>query len=174
MKTIFVGFSAPSSFMIGAWLISKWMNRPYSHAYVRFTNKDEGLPCTVFESSHGMVHYEEFGNFKQSNMVVKEYAITIDDYVYHALQVNCIHLCAQPYAYLELLKIFWADSVFAVTKKEIYTSDVKGYICSELVGTLLTQNLGIKFPKPTYLLKPSDVDAALEAAGYKGIVNEFA
>ncbi len=157
MSKIIVGFSRPSSFKIGAELISMWMNRPYSHVYVRFISPKLG--DVVFHAAHGMVHFMTLDNFTKSNTVVKEYAVDSGD-ITEVLKF-CIGLAGTGYGYSELFKILLVDSLtYLNIHPETYNG--KGYICSELAGQVLKMAVGAQYNKPMHLLKPSDIDTFLE------------
>lgn len=165
MAKIYIGFSYPKEFKIGAKLISVWMNRPYSHVYVRF---DAGkVPSNVYHAAHGMVHFRLFENFKKDNNVVKEYEIEVSEETRLSLLIECMQLAAEPYGVKELFKIFALDVVYSLANKELSMGDSRGYICSELVGKLCQDKLGIKFNKPLHLLKPSHVDTETEKMKFK-------
>lgn len=159
MSTITIGFSKPKKFMIGSWLISKWMNQPYSHVFIKFDSKQ--IPSTVYHAAHGMVHFMELENFKRVNEIVKEYSITVEDSVRKEFLVRGIYLAGSKYAYDELVKIMFMDILNSLDIK-IKTFDSKGYICSELVGYLMNKQLNVEFDKPLYLLRPDDIDKKLE------------
>lgn len=160
MSTIYIGLSYPNKFKIGAWLISKWIGRTYSHAYIRFA---EGkISSTVYQASHGMVHFKTQENFIRDNLVIKEYAIQVsDDCRINVLQ-HCMDLAGEKYGYLELFKIFILDILNWANLPIPKTYDGPGYICSELVADIMQQTLNVIWDKPTYLLKPSDIEDKLK------------
>lgn len=145
--------------MIGAWLISKWMCKPYSHVFIKFNSTQ--IPTTVYHAAHGMVHFMELGNFQAVNEIVKEYEIPVEDLVRKEFLIRSIYLSGTKYAYDQLVKIACMD-VLNSAGIEIKTFDSKGYICSELVGYLLVKELNVKFDKPLHLLRPDDIDKKLE------------
>lgn len=160
MRPIKIGFSSPIKNMIGAELIQMWISRPYSHSFVQFTSRSLGI-STVYQAAHGMVHFRELNNFTKDNKIVKEYSIDLTDEQYDKFMTLCMKLAGEPYGYKELFIIFIHDILFKVGIR-LKSRDGVGYICSELVGSLCADILGIKFDKPTYLLTPSDVDRGLE------------
>lgn len=159
MKYLVIGFSYPKEFKLGAKAISIWMNAPYSHVYLRFKNEDTGISI-VYHAAHGMVHFIEYENFKATNNVIKEYPIKISEIHYKETSNECIKLAGIPYGYSELIKIFIRDITYNLGQ-EIQIKDSPGYICSELVGKLCIDRLGLKFDKPKHLLTPRDIDNAL-------------
>lgn len=165
--TIYVGLSTPKDFKIGAKCISWWMNRPYSHVYIRFVSSDKDIPSNVYHAAHGMVHFREFNNFQKENKVIKEYEIPVTAEIRKRALIKCMQLSGEKYGYLELPKILMSDIVYNICKQEIKFTNSKGYICSELVGTLLVDDLGIEFNHLLHLLKPSHIDDKLSELGFK-------
>lgn len=160
MENIYIGFSYPKKFKLGAKAISVWMNRPYSHVYIRFESSK--LPSNVYHAAHGMVHFREFENFKKENNIIKEYKIQVTSTQKLDVLIKSIQLAGEVYGYSELGKIFISDIFYNITEKEIKFNNGKGYICSELVAKICENDLGIKFNKPKHLLKPSHIDEELE------------
>lgn len=156
--TIIIGFSKPKKFMLGAAAISMWMNRIYSHTYIRMHSDDMG--DVVFHAAHGLVHFMTLENFVRNNDIVAEYKIEAknSDQVWK----SCASIAGIVYGYGELLTIFLADSVYAITKHHVKTYNGRGYICSELVGKVLSEACGIEFSKPLHLVKPSDIQKVME------------
>lgn len=160
MAKIYIGFSYPNEFKIGAYAIKKWMGTEYSHVYLRFESSVEGVPTNVYHAAHGMVHFREFERFKTDNLIIKEYCLEISDADRIAALIQCMYLSGEVYGYTELGKILITDIACSLGK-EITTYDGKGYICSELVGKLLVDRLKLTFDKPTFLLKPLDIEVKL-------------
>lgn len=161
MGKLIIGFSRPTNFKIGAELIGVWMNRPYSHVYVRFSSPKLG--DIVFHAAHGMVHFMTLENFTKSNVIVKEYQIDVSDI--SGVLKFCVGLAGTGYGYSELLKILLVDTL-AYLRIMPKTYNGRGYICSELAGQVLKLAINAEYNKPLYLLKPSDIDTFLE--GYCG------
>lgn len=158
MAVLHVGFSYPKKFKIGAWLISKWMCRPYSHVYLRFpANK---ISSTVYQASHGMVHFSTEENFLKNNVSIKEITLNTEEISRLVILQHCMNLAGEGYGYIELVKIFLLDICDYIGLK-VYSHNGRGYICSELVGEVLETILDIKWDKPTYLLKPKDIEDKL-------------
>lgn len=160
-RYIRIGFSYPREFKIGAKAISWWLGVPYSHVYIRFESSSSKLPSNVYHAAHGMVHFRSFNNFTKENHVIKEYAVEVGVDSRTEFLAHCMDLSGEGYGYCELLKIFISDLAYSIAKKNMKFKNGKGYICSELVGKLLQEQMGMKFTKPLHLLKPDDIDKAL-------------
>ena len=160
MEKIYIGFSYPKKFKIGAVGIAMWMNRPYSHVYIRFESSK--LPSNVYHAANGMVHFREFENFKKENNIIKEYIIPLTSEARTKFLTKAVYMAGEKYSFIELAQIMGSDIAYNVLNKELKFKDAKGYICSELAGSLCSTELGIEFNRPLNLLKPSHVDMALE------------
>jgi len=160
-RQIYIGFSYPKKFKIGAKAISIWTASPYSHTYIRFESQDPRIPSSVYHAAHGMVHFRPFDKFLEENDSLREYEIemSIDDRV--DILAHCMSLSGEGYGYSELAKIVLADLHYWITERELKLGDSKGYICSELVGKILNKKFNLTFNKPLNLLKPSDIDGTL-------------
>lgn len=158
---IYIGFSTPNKWKIGAEAIKWWTKSPYSHVYIRFESSNEKVPSTVYHAAHGMVHFRSYENFLKDNKIIKEYKIEVLPSDRMDVLVHCMNISGDPYGFCELIKIFVMD-VAHWAGKEVKFENGSGYICSELVGTILQQKWQYKFDKPLHLLKPNDIDKALE------------
>lgn len=165
MRKIYIGFSYPRHFKIGAYAIKKWMNKSYSHVYIRF-DSNGGIPSTVYHAAHGMVHFREFEKFINENYVIKEYEIELPEMDRKDTLIHCIKLSGEKYGTVDLSKIVLCDVAHALGCK-IEPKNSKGYICSELVGTIMCEKLNATFCKPLNLIKPNDIEYKLVQMGYK-------
>lgn len=147
---------ASRSSLIGSKAIQWWMNTDYSHVYARWELKTQQRDI-VYQASHGMVHYRSLENFVRDNVIVVEYALELTDEQFKKFSRKCIDLAGESYSKLELLQIFICD----ISGERIKFTDQPGYICSELMCELL-EDVGIKFTKPKYLVRPDDIIKALE------------
>lgn len=164
---VYIGFSKPIKWKIGAAAISWWTDRPYSHVYVRFVSSDPQIPSNVYHAAHGMVHFRAFENFLLDNKVIKEYKIPMSAQTRKRTLIHCMKINGEGYGYSELGKIFISDIAYSCFQKQIHFKNGKGYICSELVGKLMTEELGHTFNKPLNLLKPSHIEDKLKELKYE-------
>jgi hypothetical protein len=154
--TITIGASR-NNCKIGSRLLQWWMGTDYSHVFVSWDLHTQERTI-VYHAAHGMVHFKSLTNFFIDDEITHRVKLELTDEQFKKLSQTCIDLAGIPYSKLELLQIFLCD----ITKGRIKTEDQPGYICSELVGELLT-DLGYKFNKPQYLLTPKDIMEALSA-----------
>jgi len=148
---------------IGSKAIQWWINSDFSHVYARWELKTQQRDI-VYQASHGMVHYQSFENFTKVNAIVKEFTLDLTDEQFKKFSRKCIDLAGEKYSKLELLQLFICD----LSKGEIKFQDQPGYICSELMCELL-EDLGIKFDKPKFLMRPDDIIRSLELHGLKSV-----
>lgn len=160
MPKIYIGLSKPVKWKIGAEAIKLWIHRPYSHVYIRFVSSNAAIPSNVYHAAHGMVHFRAFDNFLKDNVVVKEWEIDITDNEKTQILSHCMKLAGEPYDTLNLLKIVCVD-IFNSIGIKLKTYDGVGYICSELVGAIMTDQWGYTFSKPLHLITPELIDKAL-------------
>lgn len=151
---IFIGFSSPRKKKIGASLINWFLGIKYSHCYLRFDKSS--IPSVVYHATGKMVHFIEFGHFKDHNKIVREYIIPVSDEVRLSILVDAVMLTGLKYGFCDLIKIF----LTTIFKKRFAFSD-SGYICSELVGSMMEKHLGYKFDKDLSIVTPKDIDTAL-------------
>lgn len=162
MRTVVVAFSKPKKNLIGAQAISWWTGRPYSHVLlVTYSNAFQS--SLVYHAAHGMVHFMSEENFLKTNTIPKAYELQVTEEQYTRIMKHCINIAGSSYGYIELLKIFIGD-VAHKFNIDFKFANSRGYICSELLGSVLSE-LQIAFNKPQHLLSPGDIDLALEAYG---------
>lgn len=159
MSNIMIGFSKPRKPTIISTGMSIWMNRPYSHVYVRFDSNS--IPSTVYHASHGMVHFMSWDNFKKQNEVIEEFCFEVSPQVKLDALLYAIDIAGSKYGYMDILKIMGRDICHNLGF-EINTSNGNGYICSELAGEVSSRFLGIKYDSPMFLLKPSHIYEKLD------------
>lgn len=158
MKTIKIGFSKPNKFKIGAWLIQKWINKEYSHVYIRYID-DQGRDI-VFQAAHGTVHPVLFTIFLKENVVCKEIDMEFSDLEYQEVRDFYYYNMGSKYDYFNLIKIVVYDLMIRFNLK-INTNDCSGYICSELAAKMLKKVKNIIFNKSLNLVRPDDVEITL-------------
>lgn len=145
---------------IGSKLLQWWMGCNYSHVYARWylTSQDRNI---VYQSSHGMVHFQEFTNFSNENIIIQEYELNLNDSQFISFSQKCIDLCGEKYSILELIQIFLMD----ISDNKLDFKDQPGYICSELIAELLEDFFQVKFDKPKQFIKPIDIIGYLRTNG---------
>lgn len=162
MALIHIGFSYPKKkFTPGAALIAWWTNKPYSHVFFRFSYSDS--KDAVFHASHGLVHFLSANKFRRDNTICKEFTLVVSDQEQDLWFDECMSFAGEKYGTIELIKIFISDLSWIALKKKVSWKNGGGYICSELIGNLCVNRLGLTFDKPLFLLKPSDIEDKLNS-----------
>lgn len=159
MRKITIGFSYPKKFKIGAKAIALWINEAYSHVFVSW-NADKISRQLVYHAAHGKVHFMSMDRLLSDNVVKSLYQIEITDEQYIELVQQCIDLAGESYGYLELFKIIIKDICDSVGFQCKIIENSRGYICSELLASLLAK-LGAKFDRPHFLLRPDHIEQSL-------------
>lgn len=148
-----IGFSYPKKFKIGAWLISWWINRPYSHCYICFDD-------FIFHAS-GKIHFLKKTEFIIYNNILLEKEIQVDPIILAEIKDHCLKLINKEYGYFEIIEILYRDLHYNLGFGTPDTLDTNGYICSELIGKLLVKYGNKQVNKPAHLLRPDDIERIL-------------
>jgi len=157
---IFIAFSYPKKFKIGAWVISRFLKKPYSHVLIYW--KTESLNRTlVYQASHGHVHFIEFNNFLRENNLIKVYNLIINREQFINVSQKCVDLASQPYDFKGVIALGLHEFLlnFGIKTR---LKDHKGYFCSELLASLLEDVFDKPFLKDNHLIKPSDIELFLQ------------
>jgi len=159
MIQLIVGFSKPRKLKVGSELIKLWINKPYSHVYMRYIDS-QGRDL-VFHAAHGTVHPILFENFNKENETLKQFELELSVDEYELFKNIYYEKCGILYSKKGIICIPIHDIAW---KMGFYlkTEDDPGYICSELAGYALTTLKGIKFKKPFNILRPDDIDQRLQ------------
>lgn len=168
--TLYVGFSAPKSWKIGAEAIKWWIKKDYSHVFVAW-KAERFSRVLVYHAAHGKVHFLSSDRLLAENHIVKLYAIEISDECYRKLVQRCIDLAGEEYGYAELIKILVKDICDSLGFQCKIVENDRGYICSELLAELLI-GLGATFSRPTFLVRPDQVEESLEHIAAKEVTLE--
>lgn len=157
---LIVGFSSPKSWKIGSQAIKFWIKKPYSHVFVAWKSDKIGR-VLVYHAAHGSVHFLSMDRLLQENDLIKAFEIEVEPQQHIRLMQKCIDLAGENYGHKELGKILIKDlcDLFGFQCKIIRNS--RGYICSELLAELLLE-LGAKFDRPTFLVRPDHIEEALK------------
>lgn len=144
-------FGASRNELIGSKILQIHMKTDYSHVYVRWYLESQER-AIVYQASHGSVHFRSLDNFTKDNIIVREFVLDVTDEQFKKFSQKCIDLAGEKYSSLQLLQIWLSDALGGI----VQFSDQSGYICSELMCELL-EDLGLKFDKPKFLVKPRDI-----------------
>jgi len=158
MRNIIIGFATPTKFKVGAALIRWWINKPYSHVFVKYQD-DQGR-AMVFQASHGIVHLCSQERFLSDNTIIKTYNTNISEVEYQQFRDFYYDKLGESYAYLDIAIIMMYDILTkAINIKSV--PDAPGYVCSSLIASMLYNIKGISCNKPLHLIRPDDIDMLL-------------
>lgn len=153
-----VGFSRSRDwYKIGSKVIEITEERPYSHAYVEYTDYFTEQQM-IAQASHGMVNQISLERFLERNNIVKEYEFDIDHAQFLLLMKTIESNLGVPYSKLELVWIA-IKKLFHV-EVNIHDHD-DSFICSEFVARIL-QILDILSTQNVDFLTPSDLDDLIQ------------
>jgi hypothetical protein len=88
----------------------------------------------VFQASHGIVNAINFKNFQEDNKIIQEFNIKVDDAEFKDVRKTLWNYLGRPYGFLQLIGI--------ALNIKMFSNDDSKFICSELAGTILKNNLG--------------------------------
>jgi hypothetical protein len=158
MKQLTIGFSKPIKSKIGAWLIEKWMNKPYSHVF--FYYQDDQKRDLVFQAAHGLVHLISLERFLHDNKIVKTYVLDATPGEYQAFRDYYYSKLGLPYDFMDLVFVFLFKLLGKLGIKHQFPN-YSGYICSELASDCLAKVFKVPLNKPANMYDPSDVEDLL-------------
>lgn len=156
---VYVGFSRPKDWKIGAEAIKFWIRKPYSHVFVSWKS-DKISRQLVYHAAHGKVHFLSMDRLLKENEVESMYKVEISEAQYIRLVQQCIDLAGESYGHYELFKILLKDTCDSLGFQCKIVENSRGYICSELLAELLVE-LGAEFDRPHFLLRPDHIEASL-------------
>lgn len=156
-----VGFSrAKSKYKVLSTAIQAINNRDYSHCYLRYECLTTGVPL-IAQASHGYVNLVSLEIFKQDNVIVKEYILTVPEHKVIELFTFICKSLGTPYSKTQLLLLMIKELLhFQIPS---YNKD-KYYICSEYAARICAF-LGVPVPEYLDYVRPTDMDKILENAG---------
>lgn len=152
MKIIKIGFSkSKKSLAIGSWVIREYMDTPYSHTYLVFTEED-----LIYEAVGTGTRFISTPEWETHAVEVKSYRIIVSDESYTELKNYCQSKLNTKYGFWQNLGIVVAQIL--KLHKNPFNS---GLNCSELVGRILIKE-GYVISKNVNLLTPEDIYNVLE------------
>jgi len=156
VRRITIGFSTPKKFKLTSWLIRLFEGAKFSHIYIKMEASPSGkLPfAKVFQASHGDVNAVVFNVFKESNKIIHEYEIEIEDEKYFEIASWLWHQLGKPYGFTQLFAI--AFNISLSKNKD------KKFICSELAGMILRDNLGYDLSESLDYIGLNDIKNILD------------
>lgn len=147
---MYIGFSKPKGFKLGAQIIKWWMNAPFSHVYLLVYSKYT-QQWLVYQASHGMVHCRTYDVFLEDNLVCAEFDLELPKDRLKACVTKAQQLLGRPYGYLGLIRIGLHKLGFPVSG-----DGARSFHCSEFIAALfpeLVQKHETDFIEPIHLYR---------------------
>jgi uncharacterized protein YycO len=156
MRKIAIGFSTPKKFRVASRLIRCFENSEYSHIYIKMEASSKSkLPfAKVFQASHGDVNAVAYDVFSEHNKIFHEFEIEVEDEKYYEIATWLWHQLGKPYGFIQLLGIAF--------KVELSNNRDNRFICSELAGMILRDNLGYDLSKSLDYIGLNDIKNILD------------
>ena len=152
MKTLIIGFSRPTTFKLLSWLIQKIEKTEYSHVYAKFYSSTINRQI-IYQASGLEVNFVGSELFYKNHIAVKEFSISVSDEVYLETMRFAVDSAGMPYSIKQLFGILF----YMLTGKVPVGDGRRGYVCSELMGQMLTQKLEKSVTKDLDLVLPKDI-----------------
>jgi uncharacterized protein YycO len=157
MKKVSIGFSRPVKFKILSWLIRKVQRTEYSHAYIKF-HSDSLDRDLIYQASGLQVNFVGKTLFEEDHVIVKEFDLQISDEAHKKALQFAVDRAGMPYSIKQLFGIL----IYNLTGNQVLKDGRSGYVCSELVAQMLSEDLGITITKDLDIVTPKDVYNILE------------
>lgn len=158
-KRLFVEFTTPKRWKIGAWLIRLYERTPYSHVRIRYINTDN-KPVIVEANGRGVIFKGPEADRKDPQVVVKRYCLLLNITQFRRFRNLSKELAGTKYGYFQLLSIFFTR-IFK-RKRPLIQDNGQTMVCSELVTILLADILPVKPSVDQDLITPRDLDLFLK------------
>ena len=161
MRTVTIGFSKNADDKIFSIGLQSYMDRDYSHCFVKYHTKHHLGDDAIYHSSLSAgVGYMSQTIFEEDNTIVMLYELEVSDEVYKEIKEALFKVCGRKYGLMQNLGILIVDLLRGIGIKA-KNPFVKGENCSEMVYRHVLANL---FPEHKYdpdTITPSEVEDIL-------------
>lgn len=130
---IYVGYSSPRGFKLGAEVIKLWMDTKYSHTFILYQDKETKM-WLVFHAAHGSVHLLNFEAFLKNNKIINLFERPADDYQYDKFKKYLYSNLAKKYGVLQIFAIVFRRILPKFVFPYLLMNGDEQFICSELVA----------------------------------------
>jgi uncharacterized protein YycO len=154
MKQIYVGFSRPTKWFVPySWLI-RWVDKtPYSHVYIKFYSTTAG-EWLIYQASHTSVNFFNERYFVETNIVVDEFVLNLDEDDWRKALKFAIQHVGAPYGVKQVVGI----ALNLLFNWNPFKDGDKSYVCSELIQCMIDLPTGIDPDE----VRPIDIHSYLE------------
>jgi hypothetical protein len=142
MRKLVIGFSKPKGFFKPfSWAIRLVEHTPYSHVYIRSRSEALGVDL-IYQASGAQVNFMGLEMFKAHALILSEFEIDVEDDKYKEFMRWAIVNAGAPYSAKQPLGILLIK-LFNL-RKNPFANGGRAWVCSELVGVLLSSFFNIK------------------------------
>ncbi len=152
MRTITVGFSRPKKWNPLSWAIMKAQGAEYSHVYMKFYSSSLEREL-IYQASGLQVNFVGSKLFNDHHLTVHEFQFQISEESHKKALQFAVDNAGKPYSIKQLFSILSYISI----NKPLFKDGRSAYVCSELIGQMLKEDLGIKVEQDLDLIMPKDI-----------------
>jgi hypothetical protein len=158
MPTLTVGFSKPKKWKPLAWMIMKGYSTPYSHVYIKLWS-DKYQRFLIYQASHTLVNFMSTEVFDTESVVIEEFNLNIADETRTKMMQFAIDNAGKPYGMMNVvgLSVKRLCELFGMKIENPFTDGNKTYVCCELVGAILKDEIKVAVDIPLDDLDPKDI-----------------
>jgi hypothetical protein len=157
MKNITIGFSRPKNkiFPFFSWFIRLFQGwSDYSHVFLKINSKSIEREI-IYQASGLQVNFVGNDYFKTHIHNIKEFNFKITNKDYKKLLQFMVDNSGKPYSIFQIIGILF----YKINPKliKIFINNDKKYICSELIGKIINDYIGIKINNNLDFLTPKNL-----------------
>lgn len=152
MRNVIVGFSRPKRWNLLSWLIMKVQKANYSHVYIKFYSPSLDREI-IYQASGLQVNFIGSKLFNEHHVTVHEFQFPVSDESHTNAMRFAVDKAGSPYSIKQLFSIL----LYLATGKVYFRDGRSAYVCSELIGQMLTEDLKIPVNKDLDLVVPRDI-----------------
>jgi len=156
---IIIGFSKPKSktaiFGNG---IRAVLGTDFSHVYVKFKS-DKFNRVLIYQASGFAVNFMEESRMLKDHAVVAEFELTVSEATYVKTMQFAIDNAGVPYGIAQIFGILYvkALALASIRAKNPFANGDSNFVCSELVGEILKEIVGLEVDYDMDLITPKEI-----------------
>jgi len=160
MAVVYIEASKPKNhpFPILSWAIRLVEGTEYSHVYIRWWDENSS-DYLVFEAMGKKVQISKYSELLKKREVIKSVKLSINVHQKATAIKLMYEMEGIPYGLIQLAGMLLAKmaNLLGFKTKNPFTSKRESMVCSEAVGYVLRDALGIPIPYDMDLLSPKEV-----------------
>jgi len=158
---IIIGFSKPkdTKFPWFSWII-RWMQKtPYSHVYIQWYSNMAEQIMVYHANSHG-INFITKDEFDKTCEKIEEFETQIEKHTYKNLIIFFLKNAGKPYGFLQAFGMFLVKVL--KLKKNPFSDGRKSQVCSEVVGYILQDIIGIEILEDLEIAGPKEINEIIK------------